>query len=230
VGFFFFGVCEAKLRAKYQSEGRARVEAMDLASEKQAVGTAIDKERTAEETDRAPEFVEFSDALSADEVAALNDSSPGAHNNSFSFYAKNQDVVKRLTLLCQEADRIAGWQLVPSNKICTPTDPMMYNRFGTDFSDRDFSWHCDAGKTDSRLISIVAYLTEPDQFEGGTFEMKVDDTVISRRYRAGYAVAFPSKQLEHRVTPVTKGTRRSLVLICGASNANGEPEGLFSWP
>eukprot|EP00974_Lingulodinium_polyedra_P031787 3062115-Lingulodinium_polyedra.AAC.1 len=35
------------------------------------------------------------------------------------------------------------------------------------------------------------------------------EDIVRRRYPAGDAVAFPSKHLEHRVTPVTRGERRS---------------------
>lgn len=38
--------------------------------------------------------------------------------------------------------------------------------------------------------------------------------LVRLRTGAGSAVAFPSKTLEHRVTPVTRGERRSLLLLC----------------
>jgi hypothetical protein len=165
-----------------------------------------------------PPFIEFSDALTIEEVAALNAMPPGEHNNSFT-NVEHEDIVRKLTLLAEEANRRGEWGLIPTSKRCTPTDPMIYNRFGPGFSDRHFSWHCDADELDSRLISVVAYLTPPEEFEGGELEMKVGDVVVSKRYGPCYAVAFPSKTLKHRVTPVTKGSRRSLVLICGADSS-----------
>jgi len=44
---------------------------------------------------------------------------------------------------------------------------------------------------------------------------KGDFVVITRQYSVCAAVAFPSKSLEHGVTPVTLGERRSMLLITG---------------
>jgi hypothetical protein len=40
--------------------------------------------------------------------------------------------------------------------------------------------------------------------------------VVGRRFGIGAAVAFPSKITRHRVTQVTRGERRSLLLLCSA--------------
>ena len=42
-----------------------------------------------------------------------------------------------------------------------------------------------------------------------------------QRFGAGASVAFPSKTLEHRVTPVTRGERRSLLLLCRRTGEAG---------
>jgi hypothetical protein len=53
-----------------------------------------------------------------------------------------------------------------------PTDELVFDRFGPTFTDETFTWHCDASPGDGRAISIVAYLTEPSEYEGGVLEMK----------------------------------------------------------
>ena len=61
-----------------------------------------------------------------------------------------------------------------------------------------------------RKLSIVVQLTDPSQYEGGDFEL-LDSTVPEKLLRSkGTLLAFPSYTL-HRVTPVTVGTRNSLV-------------------
>jgi len=108
----------------------------------------------------------------------------------------------------------------------------VYDRFGPSFSDKRFDWHCDDNQTGPRAISVVVYFTDPCTYEGGDLQLKVggagagtgpaaagptgevDGGVLTRRYPPGAAVAFPSKVLEHRVTPVTRGERRSLLLLC----------------
>lgn len=81
-------------------------------------------------------------------------------------------------------------------------------------SDEDghYDWHIDAGvNTESpRKLSIVIQLTDPDEYDGGNLEIMTsrDPSVVQKQ--KGLAVLFPSYIL-HRVTPVTRGVRRSLV-------------------
>lgn len=61
-----------------------------------------------------------------------------------------------------------------------------------------------------RKLSLVIQLDPPDAYEGGELILHTSDnpTVVNREQ--GYLVVFPSYTL-HEVTPVTKGTRHSLV-------------------
>lgn len=81
-----------------------------------------------------------------------------------------------------------------------------------------YDWHTDASSQDSaapRKLSMALLLSDPSEFEGGEFQVKTTSdeakTLESKRGRAWF---FPSYTL-HRVTPVTKGVRRSLVLWVG---------------
>ena len=56
--------------------------------------------------------------------------------------------------------------------LLVPTDELVFDRFGPTFTDETFTWHCDASTGDGRAISVVAYLTEPSEYEGGVLEMK----------------------------------------------------------
>eukprot|EP01052_Picozoa_sp_SAG31_P060841 SAG31_NODE_19975_length_587_cov_0.870902_1_plen_84_part_10 len=75
----------------------------------------------------------------------------------------------------------------------------------------------------TRLISVVAYFTSPSEYEGGVLQVKTPTSgvgtfeVQSKQYEPGCVIAFPSKTLEHGVKPVTRGERRSLLLIVRAS-------------
>lgn len=61
-----------------------------------------------------------------------------------------------------------------------------------------------------RKLSIVVQLTDENEYEGGNFEI-MDSSTPTPLYRdQGTLLAFPSYTL-HQVTPVTKGTRHSLV-------------------
>lgn len=77
-----------------------------------------------------------------------------------------------------------------------------------------YDWHQDvwleSPRPFDRKLSVVVQLSEPDDYEGGTFEFfGVQHPGVTFAPR-GSMLIFPSF-LQHRVLPVTKGLRRSLV-------------------
>ncbi|MEM9547099.1 MAG: 2OG-Fe(II) oxygenase [Bacteroidota bacterium] len=76
-----------------------------------------------------------------------------------------------------------------------------------------YDWHMDVGPNEAqvRKISIVLQLSEPEEYEGGVFELFVKKDVQQIKKKKGSVILFPSYCM-HRVTPVTKGERRSMVL------------------
>ena len=81
-----------------------------------------------------------------------------------------------------------------------------------------YSWHTDSANTDNntpRKLSMSLILSDPSEYEGGQLQLKtVNDNIITVECPKGRAWFFPSYTI-HRVTPVTKGIRRSLVLWIG---------------
>jgi PKHD-type hydroxylase len=79
--------------------------------------------------------------------------------------------------------------------------------------DGHYDWHIDAGSNDEcpRKLSVVLQLSDPSEYEGGELQLMTgkDSTAIEKK--KGFLVAFPSYTL-HRVTPVTSGIRRTLVV------------------
>ena len=80
-------------------------------------------------------------------------------------------------------------------------------------SSKGYDWHTDIGlgMASTRKISISVNLN--DNYEGGTLQFFSDKTYEFNPPR-GDAIAFPSF-LPHRVTPITKGERWSLVAWIG---------------
>jgi PKHD-type hydroxylase len=86
-----------------------------------------------------------------------------------------------------------------------------------------YAWHYDMqtnkeGEGDAvsltRKLSVSVFLSDEDSYEGGSFELGImpegePEYVIKQT--KGSAVFFPSFAM-HRVTPVTDGVRRSLVV------------------
>lgn len=74
-----------------------------------------------------------------------------------------------------------------------------------------YDWHMDADpflikNGQQRKITAVLMLSDRSNYEGGQFEFR--DATLN--FGKGDVVVFPSL-LEHRVSPVTNGTRRTMV-------------------
>jgi len=73
-----------------------------------------------------------------------------------------------------------------------------------------YGWHMDMGPgTMNRKIGISVSLNPPSDYQGGDFQVNCAKTETLEQIQ-GQAIVFPS-YLMHRVTPVTRGTRYSLV-------------------
>jgi len=81
-----------------------------------------------------------------------------------------------------------------------------------DASDQGYyDWHLDMGPGKARRkLSLVCQLSDPSEYEGGELQIHNGQVTVPEKEK-GVIILFPSYLL-HRVTPVTKGTRRSLVL------------------
>lgn len=89
----------------------------------------------------------------------------------------------------------------------------------TQYDQGHYDWHTDttlsASNNPYRKLSMSLLLSDPSEFEGGEFQVKYgNDDVKLVEQKRGRAWFFPSWTL-HRVTPVTRGVRRSLVLWIG---------------
>jgi len=96
-------------------------------------------------------------------------------------------------------------------------EPMQLGVYSADSSGH-YDWHTDATAQDRhvpRKLSIALLLSDPSEFEGGEFQARVSsDEALTLETKRGRAWFFPSYVM-HRVTPVTRGVRRSLVLWVG---------------
>ena len=90
----------------------------------------------------------------------------------------------------------------------------------TEYSDGGFyDWHIDSdvncvNEPPVRKISMTCLLSHEDQFEGGGLELMSEGKFA--RPKQGHAIFFASF-IRHRVVPVTKGIRNSLVMWFGGT-------------
>lgn len=124
------------------------------------------------------------------------------------------------------ANRLANW-----NFDWDWTEQMQFTKYGLN---QHYNWHCDSYpkpyvdvpdgmKGKIRKLSVTVSLSDPDNYDGGGLEFdlrnthdyewneKKSKTVCQEIKYKGSVVVFPSF-VWHRVTPVTRGTRYSLVM------------------
>ena len=78
-------------------------------------------------------------------------------------------------------------------------------------------WHIDYAKESSqagrefRKLSMSIQLSDPSEYEGGELQARVRGQIETAPKTLGTVIAFPSYIL-HRVTPVTAGVRKAVVV------------------
>lgn len=127
--------------------------------------------------------------------------------------AKYLWIYERLASLIKEANDVNwGFEI---NSIIDCIQFTQYNEGGG-----HYDWHMDIGPNELSLrkISLTIQMSEDSEYEGGELEfMKGGSTPEKAPRGKGVVVVFPSYLL-HRVTPVTKGTRMSMVLWVGGGH------------
>jgi PKHD-type hydroxylase len=81
-----------------------------------------------------------------------------------------------------------------------------------DAGGQHYDWHLDwgGGRTQFRKIAAVVHLSEPTEFTGGALQVAWGRRPYETTPVAGTVTVFPAFMM-HRVTPVTAGTRSSVV-------------------
>jgi len=104
---------------------------------------------------------------------------------------------------CMWKYRVNGWE------------PFQYSQYDESYSGH-FNWHIDVhpkfnvDDPDPRKISFSVGLSNINDYDGGDFMIKIDRNEKVFKLDRGDVIAFPSWML-HKVSPVTRGMRRTLV-------------------
>jgi PKHD-type hydroxylase len=95
-------------------------------------------------------------------------------------------------------------------------DQLHYVRY--DAGGDHFDWHQDRGndwRRPQRKLAVSVLLSDPDEYDGGEFQIFDGQEQTVKIRSIGTAYVFPSF-VQHRVLPVTRGARRSLLgWACG---------------
>jgi PKHD-type hydroxylase len=120
-------------------------------------------------------------------------------------YNKFQDIIQEINSTVYRFD-LKGW-----------ADSIQYTEYSEEYEGK-YDWHVDVGQSIAsyRKISLSLQLSEEEEYEGGdlqTFPLPHPTTPPYSK-KQGNLIIFPSFTA-HRVIPVTKGIRRSLVWWVG---------------
>ena len=120
---------------------------------------------------------------------------------------REKDIVQRLMQFVEASNRTNfGVEIV------APYELQFTEYHGT--RQGKYDWHQDvwleSPRPFDRKLSVVVQLSEPDDYEGGGFEFFCVQQPGATFAPRGSMLIFPSF-LQHRVLPVTRGVRRSLV-------------------
>jgi predicted 2-oxoglutarate/Fe(II)-dependent dioxygenase YbiX len=106
--------------------------------------------------------------------------------------------------VCETNDAHYGFQL---ERFAAPLQLARYDAADAGF----YGWHMDYGpQNKGRKISVSVQLSEDTDYEGGSLELFFGQQRLAAPRRRGCVIAFPSFVM-HRVTPVVRGTRYSVV-------------------
>ena len=168
-----------------------------------------------------PPYVWWDGAFSENELNWLQEKAKLAKNNSHVLGGVNQNVRKSQTEwlnFSKEAEFVFKKLADVTSYFNANFFQFDLDGFGeplqlTNYNQEDngmYVWHQDYGAPVSRKLSLVLQLTDPSEYEGGNLQVLTEEHPSTIKKQRGLIVGFPSYIL-HQVTPVTKGSRQSLV-------------------
>ena len=106
--------------------------------------------------------------------------------------------------------------------IINSSEAIQYTEYG-ESDNGEYGWHTDAFTPSAppyRKLSLTIQLSDPNEYEGGDLQISIPqpekNVITTVPKEKGKIIIFPS-YMWHRVTPVTKGIRKSLVWWVGGS-------------
>lgn len=163
--------------------------------------------------DECDRIIEIGDSFNPEDAVVGNDAAPGVNSSirisQTSWIPLNDDtewIYNRLGKILRTMNGMY-WRY----DIHGFHEHLQYTVY--DGSGTHYDWHVDNNMmTDlpPRKLSMSVQLSDPDDYDGGGLEIS-DGQIVEATDDRGAVIVFPSYRV-HRVTPVTEGVRRSLVV------------------
>lgn len=130
----------------------------------------------------------------------------GHRNTAVSFAGAMHWFEPHLMKIALEGNRFCNWEYQISQH-----ENIQFAEYGPE---QHYNWHVDvfplSGSPIDRKLTAVCLLNDPSEFAGGEFQVRLYSEYVAPLEK-GSIIAFPSI-LEHRVTPVTSGLRKTATM------------------
>lgn len=140
------------------------------------------------------------------QATTFNDADTSYRSSKISWLTGNQEIFDMISPFAQEAAQIMQIQVQPIADI-------QYTEYLATENGK-YDWHHDVDWNNNngydRKLSLTVQLTNHNDYEGGVFEFAEVEQPSAECRDKGTVLIFPS-YLQHRVTPVTYGVRKTLV-------------------
>lgn len=172
--------------------------------------------------EQPPAFVHWVDAFSPEELDLLQEEAKKSECKATVGMDEENDEIRRTDLLwlCPEE---FGWAYERVALVVAKVNFYHY-RYSLNYiagkmqlgnykakNKGKYDWHTDNGYDAMRKLSFIMQLSNPDEYKGGEVQIKTGPKKHGPLpNNRGDMIIFPSHVL-HRVTPVEKGDRQSLV-------------------
>lgn len=173
----------------------------------------------------APLWVDYPDIFTADECALLIGlTATLPHKDAGLVDGKAQAEVRRTLIHWLAEDEATAWVYARLAAVMARANREAFH-FALSGFDEDaqvaryadghfYDWHIDRGGRGAgrnRKLTVAVQLSDPLAYDGGDLEINPDGHVALGPRARGTAMVFPAYAL-HRVAPITRGVRHSLVI------------------
>jgi len=166
--------------------------------------------------DERNKIKELVNSLNFENAKIVSNGEGGHHDNNYRksdvkwiyFSEESKWLFVKLMMLIQKTNN-SNWNF----DLVMAREPIQYTEY---IDDGHYDWHIDVGGgyMNQRKVSVSVLLSDPNEYEGGDLQIWPGGEIKTAERVLGGVTVFPSCLL-HRVTPVTKGVRKSLVFWVG---------------
>jgi PKHD-type hydroxylase len=159
-------------------------------------------------------IITLTKANELEEATVINGSGKDIRDSSIKWFEPNEEtswIYDTVLNYIQEANSI--WKF----NLYSIIDNIQYTEYRG--GGGHYDWHIDIGpgSISHRKVSVIVQLSDPSEYSGGILELNLGGNITAIPQVKGSVIVFPSYLL-HRVTPVTSGLRKSLVLWAGGEH------------